>query len=393
MSRNVRVGIVGAGFSASLHAHALRAVTGVPVTITAVSGRDPDRTGAFARSFEIPTVHADWRDLVNDPSVDAVSICAPNELHAEIAIAAAQSGKHVICEKPLTGAFGVSPLRGEARALDEHERAVESALAVQFAVEKAGVQFCYAENWVYAPAVAKIKRLIGHAGSGIVDMRAEESHSGSHALRSRRRETAGGGALMVLGSHPIGAVLHLKEHEAAVRGVSRPRIASVVADLGALHESDAARSTGHDWAVSDWEDVETWANVSMTFTDGSKAVINASFAMLGGVRNLLEVFTTNAVYRANMTPNDSLLAYTPDAVAFGDEYLHEKIESRTGWISVSPDEDWNRGYPQEMQDFVEAIAESRAPLSGIRLARDVVATIYAAYRSAETGVRVDVPVL
>jgi predicted dehydrogenase len=111
--------------------------------------------------------------------------------------------------------------------------------------------------------------------------------------------------------------------------------------------------------------------------------------MLGGVRNSFEVYTTRAAIRSQITPNDALMAFAADPATFGTEYLHEKVESRTGWISASADEDWARGYPQEMQDFVEAIAHDREPLSGIRLAADTVAVIYAAYQSAAEGSRID----
>jgi predicted dehydrogenase len=146
----------------------------------------------------------------------------------------------------------------------------------------------------------------------------------------------------------------------------------------------------HEWIVSDWADVETWASVVLGFSDGTKASVIASFAMLGGVRNVLEVYTTNSVYRANITPNNGFEVFTPDAAAFGTEYLHEKIESRTGWISAAPDEDWARGYPQEMQDFVECVDEERQPLSGLDLAADVVEVIYASYLSAAQGRRIEI---
>ncbi|HZC27496.1 MAG TPA: hypothetical protein VE287_10770, partial [Actinopolymorphaceae bacterium] len=58
----------------------------------------------------------------------------------------------------------------------------------------------------------------------------------------------------------------------------------------------------------------------------------------------------------------------------------------------SPDEDWARGYPHEMQDFMECVAFDREPLSGATLARDVVEVVYAAYLSAESGRRIDLPV-
>jgi predicted dehydrogenase len=108
------------------------------------------------------------------------------------------------------------------------------------------------------------------------------------------------------------------------------------------------------------------------------------------VRNSFEVYTTNAAVRSSMTPNDGLLVFTPDPEAFGTEYLHEKVESRAGWNSASPDEDWVRGYPHEMQDFIECLALGRPPVSDLQLARDVVDVIYASYVSAEEGRRVDV---
>lgn len=387
--KTISVGFIGAGFSAHLHVHGLKKVHGVNVRFGGVTATRADRAAEFARAHGVENTYANWLELLADDSIDVVSVCVPNAMHAEIVIAAARAGKHVICEKPMTGAFGGSrSAAGAERAREERDRALESVSAIARAVTESGVLFLYAENWVYAPAMHKTKRLLRASNGAIIDIRAEESHSGSHALRSRQRETAGGGALLMLGSHPIGAAIHLKEYEARLAGIDRIRVTSVTATTAAVYETDAARRSGHDWLVSDWKDVETWANLVMGFSDGSHAVIAASFAMLGGVRNTFEVYTTNSVYRANMTPNDGLLVYSPDPKAFGSEYLHEKIESRTGWITAAPDEDWVRGYPQEMQDFMDAIAKGREPVSGLSLASDVVDVIYSAYLSAEEGRRI-----
>ncbi len=390
--KTVTVGFIGAGFSAHLHAEGLSAVHGVAdVRFGAVTATRPDRAEAFARKHGVVRTYATWQELLANPDIDVVCLCVPNALHAEISIAAAKAGKHIICEKPMTGAFGPSSLTGSERARDERERALASVAAIEDAVKAAGVLFLYAENWVYAPAMLKTKRLLEVSKGAILDIRAEESHSGSHALRSRRRETAGGGALIMLGSHALGAAIHLKDYESQLAGTPI-RVTTVTADTAALYDSEAMRRAGHDWVVSDWKDVETWANVSLAFSDGSRAVVTASFAQLGGVRNTFEVYTTNSVYRGNMTPNDGLMVYSPDAKAFGDEYLQEKIETRTGWIAAAPDEDWVRGYPQEMQDFIDAIANGREPVSGLALARAVVEVIYASYQSAEDGRRVDLTV-
>jgi predicted dehydrogenase len=386
----VRVGFIGAGFAAHLHVEGLKKVRGHRVELAAVAAGRPASAADFAARHGVETTYSSYEELLADPSIDVVCVCVPNASHAAISIAAARAGKHVICEKPLTGAFGSSgDLKGAERAHDERERSLASAAGIREAVQAAGVLFLYAENWIYAPAVTKTKRLLELSKASILDIRAEESHSGSHAARSRRRETAGGGALLMLGSHPIGAALHLKDYESRLRGEPPIRAASVTAEVAALYDTAATHKAGHDWVVSDWDDVETWANTVIGFSDGTKAVITASFAMLGGVRNMLEVYTTSAAFHANMTPNSSLQVFTPDAAAFGNEYLHEKVESRTGWISVSPDEDWVRGYPQEMQDFVESIVEHRQPVADLDIAIDVVDVIYASYVSAEEGRRVD----
>ena len=185
---------------------------------------------------------ANWQELLADRSIDVVSICVPNAMHAEIAVAAARAGKHIICEKPLTGAFGDSGgLVGVERARSERERARASVGEVARAVRESGVLFLYAENWVYAPAMLKTKRLLETSKGAIIDIRAEESHSGSHALRSRRRETAGGGSLLMLGSHPIGAAIHLKEYEAQLAGIDPIRVTSVTATTAALYDTDAVK--------------------------------------------------------------------------------------------------------------------------------------------------------
>jgi predicted dehydrogenase len=68
-----------------------------------------------------------------------------------------------------------------------------------------------------------------------------------------------------------------------------------------------------------------------------------------------------------------------------DVYLTEKIETKQGWSHPAPDEAWQHGYPQEFQDFIESVSVGREPVANAELARDTIATIYAAYVSAERG--------
>src|SRR2546430_17278850 len=99
--------------------------------------------------------------------------------------------------------------------------ALRNADAVLDAVTQAGVTLCYAEDFVYAPPVAKLRRLLNASGGAILELRAEESHGGSHAAYAARWRPSGGGSPLRMGPHPLAAVLHPK-HSAGPRGHGNP---------------------------------------------------------------------------------------------------------------------------------------------------------------------------
>lgn len=378
------VGIVGARFAAELHAVNYRPLIPTRVRLAAVCSRTRGDVETFARHHDIPRAFTDAQELIECPEVDVVDICSTTDSHHQIAVAAARAGKHVIVEKPLTGFFGAASVdRGTML-----ETALRNSDAVLEAVAKAGTTLCYAEDFVYAPPVAKLRRLLDASGGTILELRAEESHSGSHAAYARRWQTAGGGALLRMGSHPVGVVLHLKHYEGQRRRGRPIRAVSVVADVAQLTRlPDVVGRTPHHRTAVD--DVEDWSVAIVTFEDGTKATVHSNDITLGGVRNVVTAYLTNAVVHANITPNTTLAAYAPDAAVWGDEYISEKVETKAGWQFPSPDEDWMRGYPQELADFVDAIRERREPLAGGLLAREVVEVIYAGYLSAASGRRVE----
>lgn len=378
------IGIVGARFAAELHATNYRPLRGARVELVAVCSRTREQAEAFARRHAIPRVFTDYQALVASPHVDVVDVCATTDRHHEIAIAAARAGKHVIVEKPLTGAFCAATEPRDAMLAT----ALANADAVLEAVAKAGVTLCYAEDFVYAPPVAKLRRLLDASGGAILELRAEESHSGSHAAYASRWKSAGGGALLRMGSHPIGAVLHLKHWEGARRAGRPIRPRAVFAEVASLTRLPAIAGLRR-YMSTRAEDVEDWSVAVVTFDDGTMATIHSNDITLGGVRNVVTAYLTNAVIQANINPNNTLTVYAPDGAVWGDEYITEKVETKAGWQFPSPEEDWMRGYPQELEDFVDAIRERREPLSGGLLAREVVEVIYAGYVSAATGRRVE----
>jgi predicted dehydrogenase len=343
----LRIGIIGAQFAAHLHLHNYKPLRGSKVEILAVASRTKESAEAFANRFGIPQFFDDYRRLLDREDIDAVDICVPSDLHHEFVILAAG------------------------------------------AIRENRVKFCYAENWVYAPPVAKLKNLIKVSKGTVMDIRGEESHSGSHAAYSRKWKYAGGGALLRLGAHPVSAVLHLKAYEGKLKGEKGIGLKSVTAEVGRHTLMESFRKEPKKWIVSAWEDVEDWATMIMNFEDGSQAVVTASDGVLGGVRNTMTVYMSNAVVQVNINPSDTVVAYAPEPHIFGDEYIAEKLETKAGWNFASPDEDWVRGYPQELEDFADCILMGKEPVSGVDLAIDTVKAIYAGYLSAEQGMRVE----
>ena len=391
----VRVGLVGYGNAARFHVPALQRLGAERCEIVAVCGRSKERAAAFAAEHGIRQAFATMEEMLSGVDVDVVDLVVPNHVHAPLIIQAAKLGKHIICEKHLTGYFGEPGTRdGEliGKTVPRRtmlERVIEQCDAIGGAIEAAGVRFGYAENWVYAPSFAKLHRLADAAGGTILRIQAEESHSGSPSVYAKQWRTAGGGSLVLKGSHPVGALLQLKQWEGEKKFGKPIRPASVICEAGNLTWIEAFKQEREHYLKTDWKDVEDWGMMVLKFEDGSVAEVAASDTTLGGVHNYLEVYLSNARIRANMNPNDSCVAYAPSPEIFGDEYISEKIETKGGWTFPSPEEDWNQGYPQEMADFVTAVAEDREPVSGFMLARDVTIVLYAAYVSVEEGRRVD----
>jgi predicted dehydrogenase len=379
--------LIGSGFVAELHMHSYRRVYGVEADVRVVVSRS-DAADAFAKRFGIPEARRDWRLLLDDPEIDVIDICTPPALHAEMVVACMKAGKHVICEKPFTGYFGrpgdAEPIGSIPKAL-MFERVMAEMDATREVIRASGRLFCYAENWVYSPAVMKTAQILRATRDKILFLKAEESHSGSHAAHAAHWAMSGGGALIRQGCHPIAAVLHLKQVEAGARG-ERIGVRDVTCDTGHLTAGLGERERAYIQAHP--VDVEDWGMLTMTFTDGTKATVFAGDMVLGGVRNLVETFTTGGTLFANITPNDHVVTYLTDESPLGDVYITEKVDRKTGWQKVCVEEEATRGYQGEMQDFMECIATGREPVAGLDLAYEAIRVNYAGYRAAEEGRRV-----
>lgn len=393
--RQIGIGIVGAGFLAQIRARCYREVIGIDASIAAVADIDRERADAYARQNGIQTVLTSLEELLALPEVDAVDLCVPNHLHRPMAEAAAGAGKHVICTKPLTAYVGQDlPAEANDAEISGRDRgemlrvATADARAMVDAAERAGVRLFYGENWVYAPSIRRSLDLLKASRGAILEMRGWECHNGSHSPYSKLWRHTGGGALLRLGAHPIGAMLHLKREEGLAREGAPIRPVSVTAEVSDLSRNPALDEENTRIATG-WVDVENWGCAIVAFEDGSRGVAYGSDNMLGGMESKLEVMASNCHLKCQLSPNDLVRAYAPDEAVFGDEYIMEKVSGRAGWSTPIPREDWSSGQLGMIQEFTVALAEGRSTPSDGRLGLDVTRVLYAAYQAAAEGRRVE----
>ena len=376
----VVVGLIGSGFAASFHMANLKRVYGLNIVFKTVASTSSDLE-VFAKEHGFITYVNDYTQMLSDPEINVIDIVTPPSSHAEMIIASLKAGKHVITEKPLTGYFGE---KTDGKTMYE---AAETELAlIEDAVKESGKHLMYAENWVYSPGVQKSAELLRAQKGKIMYLHAEESHNGSHAHHAANWKFNGGGSLMRQGCHPISTALYLKMIEAEVRGEDIA-IKSVMCDVGyasgCLKEEEKAHIDARP------VDVEDIADIIITFTDGTKAHIVSADMLLGGMKNCVDLYLNNGVHRFKMNPNDAFMAYHPEPNNLEHIYFAEKLGVKTGWQYLALEDNIMRGYQGEFQDFMECVAHDRAPIAGLKLAADTIRVIYAGYRSAQEGRRID----
>ncbi|GAA4982338.1 Gfo/Idh/MocA family oxidoreductase [Kineococcus glutinatus] len=194
------VALVGHSFMGAVHSHAWRTVdhVGSPALRTrraVLVGRDATRTAEAAELFGWESSSTDWREVLTRDDVHVVDVCTPGDSHAEIAIAALEAGKHVVCEKPL------------ATTVEEAERMAAAAGAAA----ARGVRSMVAFNYRRVPAVSLARQLVADGRLGEVrQVRAVYLQDWivdpEFPLTWRlRKDLAGAGALGDIGSHIVDA--------------------------------------------------------------------------------------------------------------------------------------------------------------------------------------------
>jgi predicted dehydrogenase len=322
------------------------------------------REGGFRRGF------SDVAELLKQEQVNIVDCCLPNYLHKEALLQAFEAGKHVYCEKPL--------------AVDADE-----ARDIAAAAARHGVQVSVTFNFRFVPALMRAKQLIEQGLLGeVYSFRAEYFHTGyqnpERPMSWRmRKELSGGGALVDLGSHAIDLMRHLLGEFASVRALTHTYIDERPVSKGS---KDKERVTVDDAA---------WLEVRLQ--DGGIGTIEVSRFATGALDDLnIEVYGKKAALMFRLM--DANWLYWYDATRPGGPMEQgwtrlETVQHYPG-ASLPPPRSivgWTRTHAENQYAFLKAVSEGKAPRPGIVDGLRCQLIMDAAYRSAEDGNWVDVP--
>jgi len=343
--KEIGVGLVGCGFIAALHAEAFAHVP--EAEVLAVAGSTDETARRFAEQHGIPSSYGDFRRLLEHPDIAVVCVGVPNHLHRDVVVAAAEAGKHVICEKPL------------ARTLAEADGMVE-------ACDDAGILLMYAEELCFAPKYVRAKELVDEGALGSVYSVVQgEQHFGPHSDWFWDVARSGGGVLMDMGCHGIEFVRWIYD---------KLPVESVVAELGTFVHRQRTRGEDHAIGVA-------------RFEGDRLGLIQASWAKPGGVDDRAEIFGSGGVTYVDLLRGTSLVTYSTP----GYGYAVEKAPDTRGWTFTMFEELWNYGFPQEMRHFIECCIDGKEPRETGRDGRAVLEIMYAMYAAAGVGRRISLP--
>jgi len=345
MSRKIKIGIIGSQFVSHIHASSLRRCAAAE--LFAVASPTQGHAQGFAAKHGIPHHFTDYGKLLAMPEVDLVVVGTPNDCHCGITLAAAAAGKHVVMEKPL------------CLNLAEADRMIE-------ACRQARVKLMYAEELCFTPKYVRLKELLDSGALGEPTLiKQSEKHDGPHAAHFWDVNRSGGGVTMDMGCHAIAFFRWMIGH---------PPIRSVYAQMGTQVHRD--KTEGDDNAL-----------LILEFANGVVGLAEESWTKPGGMDDRAEVHGSRGVAYADLHHGNAIETYS----AGGYDYAVEKAGTTRGWSFTIYEEEWNYGFPQELAHFVDCVQHDRPPLVKGEDGRAVLEAIFAAYESARTGRKVQMP--
>lgn len=376
--KEVRIAIVGAGWMGRAHATAFRAVPmvfghqpAVPV-LDVVADVNEDAAKALASEFGFRRSTGDWREVLRDPAVDVIDITTPNDLHPTIAVAAAEAGKHIYCEKPLANTAA------EAKAMTE-------------AAEKAGVVTLVGFNYLKNPGQGFARDIIDKGEIGAVNLFRgtfdQDFMSDPEVPFSWRqdRRIAGSGALGDMASHTLSFSQYLVGDIEEVCGMTGTFIKQRrIAAAGSGHSAKAAEDATRRIVEND--DIVQFL---IRYVSGAMGVIEAS--RIGTGRKLWLTYEIQG--------SKGALFYTQERMNEVQLYRHTDPPAERGYktVFIGPEHpNYGAFFPiagiglgyndqkiVEAHDLVVAIATGKKAFPDFRFGLEVNRVVDAVLKSVE----------
>ncbi len=343
----IKVAVIGCGIGIE-HLECYHALK-PQVEITVICDLVEERAKTQAARFGVETTCTDYRDVLADPNVHAVSVCVPNDLHAEISVAALAAGKHVLCEKPMTDTLA-------------------HAEEIVAAAEKSDKQFMMAMNNRFSGETQLLKALIdeGRLGEIYFAKTGWTRRSGIPGLGGwfTTKERSGGGPLLDIGVHALDRTVYLMGNPAPVSASG-----CTYAKFGPRGKGGSSYGIKPDPNTPVAFNVEDLAAGLVKFDNGATLFLEASWASYTETDN----FYTSLLGTeggADIPGFGKLKVYTDMGGAPAD--IHPQVPNVSG----------RQG---EINHFTQCIAEDKAPISTAQQGLHMLQILDALYRSAETG--------
>ncbi len=356
----LRVGIIGVGWPGQRHIEGYQKNPNAQIVALSDVNTEAAEKVRAEYSVDGARIYGDYREMLESPDVDAVSICTPNFLHGPMAIDALDAGKHVLLEKPL------------AHNLEEGEHIAAKAASSDRAL-------MIAFNNRYRPDSRMLKEQIEAGVLGDIYYAKTGWLRGASIFFLRgwftQRARSGGGPLIDLGVHMLDLALWF---------MGNPRPVSVSGSV--YHKfTDFMRQTAGNEA-----DVEDLATAFVKLDNGATIVLDASWVSHIEQGDLVysQLFGTRGGARIDRGGGEDLkITTTAGADATRTTIVHSP--KFTSWQAQQPGFQLYESFRAEVADFVDSIRNNRQPGATITHGLDVLRVLDAIYRSAETGREVD----
>lgn len=380
------VGIIGGGFIAKFHIQSWVSVRDADILgVVSRTEEKANETAALARQLNVGHAKAykSVTDMVADPAIDALWICAPNFTrleNMEEIVNAIESGKGeligVACEKPL------------GRNVKEARKMLELA-------QRVGLLDGYLENQVFSPAVIRGKEIVWRRGAAISGRpylaRAAEEHSGPHMPWFWEGELQGGGVLNDMMCHSVEEARFMLTPPGADRNVLTPVKVTAFATCLKWQQPHYAK------ILSDQSDgktdyinhpAEDFARSLVEYRDENNEILivetTTSWCYIGaGLRLSMELLGPEYSVQINTLDSSLKVFFSRNVKGKSGEDMIEKQNAETGLMPVVSNEESEYGYIEENRHMVQSFLQGKRPEENFSDGLNVTELLMTAYMSAE----------